>query len=424
MPETRATAGGGLVVDIDRYVMSSSALSVFLWPVLYSGAFNFYLGYLIVLGNSLLLLARGELVIHRTFALGIVTVTLVSLTAAITTQSPVRGTVAEMVGLSVFAVYYFSLFHRNTVALPEVMDIYIGWAKVTAAFGYPIWLYEKAAGHDSYRFCSWFAEPSHYAYATLPAVCYILSRTIREKRLDWSAAPLLISYVLADSSTGFIGMGIGILLMADFRSLGRLLLTAILIALAAWGVYNVSSNVKQRVDDTIAAQIQSEEVNAISERKQEENPTFGSNATTFALVSNAYVSWRALLASPIIGHGLATHSTTYDIYAPEIVSPHFRMYGLNRDDANSLILRLMSETGLFGLFGVFYLLIYFGRTRTAGQAIIRNALLPYFVMRLVRLGDYFSLENFFFMMLYAFNYLEYARSTAPPATQLTRLTNA
>jgi hypothetical protein len=297
------------------------------------------------------------------------------------------------------------------------MKIYSGWATLTAVWGYPLWLYHKAHGETLYRFCSWFAEPSHYVYATLPAASFALLRWHSEKKLEYSSIPLLFSYVLADSSTAYLGVGITVLLMADFRSIKRVLMAVTFCAVAAYGAYSLSSNLQLRVNDTLSTEIKTETSDALSQAARTENPDFGANATTFALVTNGYVAWRAFLTSPLFGSGLGTHTYSYDKYSTEIVSPTFILWGLNRDDANSLVLRLMSETGMVGLLAVLFLIIYFGRIPAHLPTIIRNAILPYFALRLIRFGAYFSLENFFFIMIYGLNFLQNrARARALPSS--------
>ncbi len=413
MHDTSHPAHARYAVDFDQYIILSTSLSVFLWQVLYAGIINFYLGYLIVLMNSVLLLARGMLVIHRFHAYCLAGLALLSIAAAVITHNPVRAMVAQITGISIFSIYHYSVFHETKFSLEKIIKIYISWTTLAAILGYPIWLYHKARGETLYRFCSWFAEPSHYVYATLPAVSYILLKWHKEKKLEYSNVPLLFSYFLADSSTAYLGIGITVLLMADFRSIKRVLLAITVCAAGVYVAYNLSDNLQLRVNDTLNTKISAETTNALSEAARADNPDFGANATTFALVTNGYVAWRAFLNSPLIGNGLGTHTASYEKYSTEIVSPTFILWGLNRDDANSLILRLMSETGALGLLVVFVLIVFFGRVVGKNPAMIRNALIPYFTLRLIRFGAYFSMENFFFIMIYGFNFLQnHARSRA------------
>ena len=411
MSETARKSHVQYTLDIDQYLVLSTILSVFLWQVLFRGAFNFYVGYVVVLANALLLFLRGELVIPRAQIYFLAGLTLVSALATTLAHNPIHAMISQIVGISFFSIYYYSVFHRTKFTLAQIIDIYMGWAVFVALWGYPLWLIHKLRGETLYRFHSWFAEPSHYVYATLPAVSYCLLKMQRDKRLDYITLPLLFSYVLADSSTGYLAIGITIILMGDFRSLRKIVVATGLAAAAMFLIYYYSGNLQVRVNDTLNAEIKSEATSSISVRDEAENPQFGENATTFALVTNGYVAWKAFLDSPIIGNGLGSHTISYEKYAGDIVSPKFILWGLNRDDANSLILRLASETGLMGLLTIAFLMFFFGRVKGSWHVLVRNAILPYFALRLVRFGAYFSLENFFFIMIYGFNYLQ-SRQTA------------
>lgn len=393
-------------VDFDQYIILSTTLSVFLWQVLYAGVINFYLGYIVVLLNSALLFARGSLVIHRRHAYFLIGIALVSICAATLTHNPVRAMAAQILGVTLFSVYHYTVLHETKFSLRQIIEIYSGWAAVAALWGYPVWIIHKIQNDALYRFHSWFSEPSHYVYATLPAASFALLKWQREKKFDFLSLPLLLSYFLAGSSTAYLGIGITLLLMTDFRSLRRITVAAILLAATAYLTYTFSSNVQERVNDTISSEIKTETTDALSDTIRSDNPDFGANATTFAMVTNGYVAWRAFLESPLIGNGLGTHATSYDKYSVDIVSPRFFLWGLNRDDANSLFFRLMSETGALGVAAVFFLIFYFGRTKGKEFSLIRDAIIPYFVMRLVRFGAYFSMENFFFIMVYGINFLQ------------------
>jgi len=397
-------------VDFDQYIILSTTLSVFLWQVLYAGVINFYLGYVVVLLNSALLFARGNLVVHRRHAYFLVGVALASMCAAILTHNPVRAMAAQILGVAIFSIYHYTALYDTKFSLRQIMKIYSGWAAVAALWGYPVWLIHKIQNDTLYRFHSWFSEPSHYVYATLPAASYALLRWQREKEFDPLSLPLLLSYIPAGSSTAYLGIGITLLLMTDFRSLKRILVAGVLLVAAAYATYTFSANVQERVNDTVTSEIKAETTDALSDTVRAGNPDFGANATTFAMVTNGYVAWRAFLDSPWIGNGLGTHATSYDKYSVDIVSPKFFLWGLNKDDANSLLFRLMSETGALGVITVLFLIFYFGRTRGKEASLIRDAIIPYFIMRLVRFGAYFSMENFFFIMMYGMNFLQSRRS--------------
>ena len=88
------------------------------------------------------------------------------------------------------------------------------------------------------------------------------------------------------------------------------------------------------------------------------------------------------------------------------------MYGMfNAKDGNSLFIRLMSETGLMGLFMVFLYIFKFRlkkkhvvSSQTYYYLILNQAVFIVFVIRLIRTGNYIGQGFFFFFFLYYFTY--------------------
>jgi hypothetical protein len=79
---------------------------------------------------------------------------------------------------------------------------------------------------------------------------------------------------------------------------------------------------------------------------------------------------------------------------------------LNRDDGNSLFLRVAAELGMPGLLVLLGFLIVCSRVGGPPYQTIRNATLPYFLIRFGRFGAYFSVELYFFVGLYLLNYMQ------------------
>lgn len=83
---------------------------------------------------------------------------------------------------------------------------------------------------------------------------------------------------------------------------------------------------------------------------------------------------------------------------------------LNVEDANSLFLRLRSETGLLGLLLIFIFIFKFHIIRKNDKSgylwIINNGILSMFAIRLLRFGHYFATGFFFFFWLYYFSKID------------------
>jgi hypothetical protein len=85
-------------------------------------------------------------------------------------------------------------------------------------------------------------------------------------------------------------------------------------------------------------------------------------------------------------------------------------------DANSLFLRTAAEMGVFGLLVLVGFLVICGRVKGDQHVDIRNALLPYMLIRMSRFGAWFSLEVYFFVGLYLLNYMHFrAANRGKPA---------
>ncbi len=75
----------------------------------------------------------------------------------------------------------------------------------------------------------------------------------------------------------------------------------------------------------------------------------------------------------------------------------------------------MVFSGLIILFGF---LIVCSRVRGAEHVNIRNALVPFFLIRMGRYGAYFSLDLYFFVGMYILNYLHYRHTLGKQKTAL------
>ena len=134
-----------------------------------------------------------------------------------------------------------------------------------------------------------------------------------------------------------------------------------------------------------------------------------SHLSLYALVSNGFVAFKSFFESPLFGHGLGSHPVSYDKFIPRHVPGVFwhELYtGVNKKDAGSLILRLVSEAGLFGIIAVFYFIFKFF-IKNKGNIelkIANNSILVLFILQLIKQGHYFYNGLFFFVWIYYFAY--------------------
>jgi hypothetical protein len=133
-------------------------------------------------------------------------------------------------------------------------------------------------------------------------------------------------------------------------------------------------------------------------------PLEAANSSTFSLCSNGLIALKSFMNNPFFGGGLGSHSLSFDKYFPVIVKDLGISPRLNRDDANSLFFRLISETGLLGIFLFFYFLFrfYISKRRDENYWVISNAIVCLFILNILRQGNYFYNGFMFFVWTYYF----------------------
>lgn len=397
-------------VTFRDYIIYSTIFSSFgLIELFKINSSTIWLGYLVLIFNSILLLSVRKLVLPKKAIQLLGIIGGASLLAAYISHSIYTAVITQIAGIAIFISYYYSALLLRHGSIFDVFVIYRKVVFFLAIIG--IFLYFITfliTGHFE-RLTSIFSEPSFFVYATLPSLSYALFGWRNKKNLIHLLI-LVPSYVLADSSIGFIGILLTLLMIMRSRSIFKIVISAIFLFGFATIIFYTSENVRVRVIDTVKTQVIMNEFEARREILADpEGPISveDSNSSTRALLSNAYVAYRAFISNPFIGTGIGTHMFSYDQYAPEVLkNKDDPLYGLNKFDANSTLLRAASEGGLFGITLIFYLIYYFSRVLDPSRLMLRDALLPCIFVMMLRQGSYFTFTLDFILVIFVFNYLE------------------
>jgi hypothetical protein len=393
-------------IGIEDYLVWSTVFSVILFvPFLPS----IQLGYVIAMANSALLLAMNRLSIHRNHLLVILSIAALSVIGTRAAGVSVSVMFAQLMGIGVMSVYYFSALTTLDVTLTRWMEMYVWFALAVAVVGIVLWPLEQL--YDDGRLKSIYTEPSFYVYVTLPALGYCVGNYLQNRRYGADILIFLLSYVLAKSSLGFLGL----ILVAVFTVTPRLRGWQIIggaIALSTFigGIYLASGDVRVRVNQMVSAMISQD--------------LAGVGASPFAFLSNVYVASQSFAAHPLVGSGIGGYATLYDRYIGDIsgfgLAPLLELE-LNKYDANSMILRVAAELGVPGLIALFGFMIVCAQVKGSPYQQIRNAILPYLLIRTARMGAYFTVELYFFVGIYLLNYLNYRKASRKPSPTATDL---
>lgn len=391
--------------ELGEYITLSTVASLFMLQKVAQLGADLFLGYPVVILNALVLLTLNRLYVNPKHILAIATLAVFSMVSAHYASTPVTAVIAQLLGISLMSVYYFSVLTSFGFALSDWMEIYARFAFGVAFFGILFFPLQRFVDYgEPGRLHSIFFEPSLYIYLTLPAVGWYANVWLRTRRYGWDLLVFALSYMLAESSLGFLGLGlIGAFIATSRLSFWRTLGAGIL-GMGAFAILMLaSSNFRVRVLDTFFAVSNADVSKA--------------NLSTFAVLSNAYVTFHTFMDHPLLGVGIGGYKFQYERYIGDLsgIPKDFLDLQVNMFDASSMFLRTLAEFGVIGPLILISFLVVCAQVRGLRYLEIRNALLPFFIIRMGRYGAYFSMELFFFVAIYLLNFMEYRRSRQQPA---------
>lgn len=319
--------------------------------------------------------------------------------------------------LSVSVYYYVMEYYELNVE--KIFKIYLTWsywAAIIALIQYISFKINFKPGYDygfllnkgnvsvsdtGIRLSSIFPEPSQLGIMLGPAAFVALFNLIRKKNYHYKihqSIIILIALYLSRSSTGYLGLFLAVLILGlNFGYIFYVIVFFVLGYFAALGLYNTVDEFKVRVDNSTALWLYDD--------LAYENV----NSSSFVLYNNAHIAWTNLKEHPLFGTGLGSHPMAYNKYSYTKSVVKVKGIEFNKQDANSMFFRLMSETGLFGLAFVFLLIfkcyVGYNGDDEDNHWIISGAILIIILLYLLRQGNYFLNGFPFFVWLYYYNKL-------------------
>ena len=316
----------------------------------------------------------------------------------------------EFLGISVSLLYFCYFFQMIE---DDYERAFLAYAKIAfwfAVIALPLWMgrclylghYERLQGLTS--------EPGWFCELVLPATYWYAHQFFSSRKYGTELTVLLVAITLSSSSLGYLGVAFGAMLLLTGRKRNFIAIPFVaggLLVLA----YTTSGYFRKRADDTLLAATTQD--------------LTGANVSTYALLSNLFVTEQVFKESPIIGNGLGSHPVSHARFISDLPGVEdFAQMGaadLNATEAASLTLRSLSELGVIGFLGILLFIAYFRVGSGGPYTAISNAILINFVFKLVRNGNYFTAEQFFFVLIYILNYrchkLEMMRNRTTSLTQ-------
>lgn len=332
----------------------------------------------------------------------------------------------QVLGIIFSASSYFIVFKLAQLNLRYLFDRYRFFAFLASAFALIEEAFHLVGVHirpdfrgsfGLYRVGGLSGEPYNLAMVLLPAIFFILLSYLSrfsEINKNWLSslvknAVIVLAFFLTFSSTGYTGLFLSFILIAahtgflNFKS-PRILFFPVFMSLV-YLFFNFLStsdkNFERKLDEGLWF-FQTEENISIRDFTR-------FNSSSFALISNYQIASEGFNENPLFGIGLGNYEMLYHQKFDKIFGKDFELrYGKsNFNDANSMFLRLIAETGIWGTALFLLFLLYFMIKRFSFENInefyliaINHAVLILFIIRLMRCGNYISDGSFFFILFY------------------------
>ncbi len=255
------------------------------------------------------------------------------------------------------------------------------------------------------RLASLLGEPTYFANIVLPAGVVAMMRLVVKKNVGIGinymtkrkAVVFTISLLLTYSAIAFLGLLLGgILLLLRHGAIRYAIVIPLILVIARIIIFQVPE-LEERYQGVLS----------VSSEKTQTGEFHGSS---FILFNHAYITWMNLNENPLFGTGLGTHFLATDKFSlgNEGVEYHYRTQ--NAQDASSMLLRILSELGIFGGILVFIFLRRNFIPRVPDDPVlwlISTAIFVTIVMQLLRQGNYILNGFPFFVLGFVFTRHEF-----------------
>lgn len=316
----------------------------------------------------------------------------------------------QFISICITATYWFTFVDENNIIvylhLYKQLAIFTALVSIfqyimsllgVASLATMSWLIEDQQRTPVGRSAAFLNEPSYCALVLFPMVFfgiyqvlgrYKAAQTFRLKL--WEFVIIFAGFFFTGSSTGFFGVMVSVLVILLEYGVSYKQVFILLLAVICLGtVYNKVSFIHQRLNDTVSLASGKGNLGSV-------------NLSTQSLVVNKNIAVDSFKETHGLGGGMGSHPLSYDKFVDQY-GPNIALQ--NNFDANSLMLRIISELGIIGI-GLLIGLLYAYRFRKNSESgvtmykIISRMCLCYIFMRLFRFGHYFDCGLYMFVAMY------------------------
>lgn len=415
---------------IQPYMQAALLLNLFCMYFFFRDPFDFYIGYVFVFGLLPFMIIRYGVPKHIGIIFSVILLT--GIAQIILGNNDLASLLKVYVGTVIsYLFFYYVVFEMKfdhhdlfklylkggffcaCVAIFQVVSYFVGFTP-----GYNLsWIHRTftvfAGGPYGIRAGTFFGEPTYFAMFLSGAMFVAIHDLIYSSNayfFNRFTASVLIVGVYASFSGTLVGtMVISIILIGlNYGFVRYVLIGFPIAAVLVFYIVTSSEEFSSRYQGTL---------DIFLEAPTENLQVFDYHGSSVILYNNFHIAKENFKRNALFGTGLGSHSVAVEKYS---LTKHVKVRGftLNTKDANSMFNRLMSETGLFGLGLMVFLIVRgFVRRKSDGEDdhlwLICCACLVVIFANLLRQGHYFLNGFPFYIWMYYRNYLEHKAKILP-----------
>lgn len=292
--------------------------------------------------------------------------------------------------------YMIGAYWVSLLGIIQLVSFRIGFV---TGYNYQ-WILNKwslSVGTLGVRVNSIFSEAAYFGGSIGPAFfistyCLIFRRKLFLNNLQYII--IILSYCATTATVAYVGILCTLILfLIQWGIVRNLVIFLPLFIFAYMFLYGNLPEFHQRVDGLVLLY------------SGETADPFKVNGSSFANYNGFHVAFENFKEHPLFGTGLGSHSIAHSRFS--LVGPDSIFYLLNQQDANSMFLRLMSETGLYGIILILLFINKCFVIRTPNNSnelywVTSSACLIIILLQLFRQGNYTYNGFVFFMWMYYF----------------------
>ncbi|MBI1266997.1 MAG: hypothetical protein GC193_06140 [Cryomorphaceae bacterium] len=296
----------------------------------------------------------------------------------------------------------FGYYMKGAVVVSAIGLIQIASYQVGFSPGYDFsWILNKwglSPGGLGIRLNSIVSEPAQFAAVVGPAFFVSAYNLVFRKNhfiKRSSTIIIIIAYSLTFSTLGILGISLTvIILVINYGFLRYVLIVGPILYFGLNYAYDNIDEFRVRFDGVVTT---------FSDEGEESKNYTDVHGSSFVLYNNYVIASENFKRNPLFGTGLGSHPIAFERFS---LTRNARVLQVdfNKADANSMFLRLMSETGLYGLIVMLGIVIrnFVMRRNAVNEEnwLISGATVLIILIYLMRQGHYFLNGLPFFIWLY------------------------